>query len=197
MELDLNIIKEIKLHRRYLLKARSVFPHMHGSMQGAKQFPTPEFYQNYGFNVNFSFDEPLTINKIREFNGIGYWINQNYVVRLYALLNSYKIVFTNKEKESEEGSIDTSLEGHNEIDILRRLRNEFAHSSGWYNSKDQGKRKLRNRIIKHFSLQESDYPEPHHKFPIPIDKVLMPLTEGCINYVNAYIKKRDTHGNQP
>lgn len=173
------IVSQIKYQWRTLLSTRAVFPHMRGNMVGATKCSTAPLYRNRGYDISFNFAEPLTIERIREVNGIGYWINQNYVIRVYALLDSYGVI-------SQTTSIDSQLSGHEEIDILRRLRNEFAHTSGWYDSSDPDKKRLRERIITHFSLRAENHPEEHRKFPIPIDKVLLPLTQGCEKYVEAW-----------
>ncbi len=147
------IVAEIENQFQALLRARAVFPYMKEDIVGAMQCSTAPFYRNYGFDVTFSFAEPLTAEQIRKLNGIGHWINQNYVVRLCALLESYKIISQNRP-------IDPQLGGHEEIDILRRLRNKFAHTSGWYDPSGSKDRKLRERIISHFSLQAEDCQMP-------------------------------------
>ena len=174
------IIAQIDIQLNNLLNSRAMFPHMKANMIGVTHCATAPFYQNRGFDIIFSFAEPLTTQRIDEINEIGHWINQNYVVRLCALLESYNVI-------SRGRSINTQLDGHNEVDILRRLRNEFAHTSGWYDPTDPEEKRLREKIIEHFSLKADNHPETDGKFPIPIDKVLVPLTEGCKRYVRALL----------
>jgi hypothetical protein len=157
-----------------------MFPYMKENLIGARSCRTAPFYRHHGLDVDFTFAEPLTAESIGQMNEIGYWINQNYVVRLFALLQSHNIV-------SETKSINKELLGHEEIDILRRLRHEFAHTAGWYHNEDAQERRLRNRIIDHFSLKEANHPASGRMFPIPIDEVLIPLTEGCKRYAEALL----------
>lgn len=173
-----HILCEIDAQLAKLLSTRAVFPYMKENLVGAKSCPTAPFYQVRGLDISFTFAAPLTAEDVRENNEIGYWINQNYVIRLFALLQSHNIV-------SEAKSINKELLGHEEVDILRRLRNAFAHSAGWYHNEDAEERHLRDRIIDHFSLKQADHPASARMFPIPIDEVLIPLTEGCKRYVEA------------
>jgi hypothetical protein len=71
------------------------------------------------------------------------------------------------------------------VDILRRLRNVFAHGCGWYDQTNPEDKKLRERTIKHYELEPDNHPESDAKFPIPIDRVVVPITEACKTYVQA------------
>jgi hypothetical protein len=170
------ILAQIDSQLSKFLSARAMFPHTKENLIGAKHCQTAPFYRQYGYNITFSFNEPLTAERIEEINEVGHWINQNYVVRLCALLESYGVI-------SKTEPINKELDGHEEVDILRRLRNKFAHTAGWYNPTDPEVKQLRDRTIRHFALNEESHPESRGKFPIPIDRVLLPLTEGCKRYV--------------
>lgn len=61
-----------------------------------------------------SSSKPLTKKDIQRNNEIGHWINENVVVRLCAILQSHSIL-------SEKVSIDKSIDGWKEVDLLRRL----------------------------------------------------------------------------
>jgi hypothetical protein len=98
-------------------------------------------------------------------------LNENFIIRLFALLESYGIY----------SKIDKELEGSEEIDILRRLRMVLAHSLGKYHPNDPDQRKLVDRIIKRMGLRIDDPAE----FPLDIDKVIDPLVRGCKTYIKA------------
>jgi hypothetical protein len=172
------IIKEVNAQLKNLLTARAVFPHTREDLIGTTRSVTAPFYQKRGFSIAFEFAEPLTKQRIDELNQVGHWINQNYIVRLYALLESFQVV-------SNSISINTTLSGHEDVDILRRLRREFAHSSGWYDRTDPEERKLKERIIEYYSLEIDHYPASDPRFPIPIDGVLLPMTDACKTYVQS------------
>jgi len=170
------ILSHIEQQRQFLLRTRALFPYVNDDLVGADQFQTAPLYQSYGHNIHFVLPEPLTLDTINSIRSVGHWINQNYVIRLSAYLEYHGII----PKEGQ-GKINQDLSGWNEVDILRRLRNKFAHSSGRYNSEDSNSRTLFLRVVEHFSLQEDE--NTATEYPIPIDSVLLPLTEGCRQYV--------------
>jgi len=143
-------------------------------MIGSQQLKTAPFYWNKGFPVTFSFSGPLTQKDIQKNNEVGHWINENVVVRLYAILQSYSIL-------SETTSINQSMDGWKEVDLLRRLRNVIAHTSGRYNPNNIDHKKLLEELVSHFNLSNGNRKE----FPLLIDKVIYPLFEGSKRYVRG------------
>ena len=179
-----SLLEQIDLQYRYLLNTRSVFPYMNDSAVGKNNFRTAPFYRTEGFDVFFSFNRHLNENDINRIRSIGHWINENYLIRLCALLESYDII-----PKENKGSIDKDLEGNDEIDILRRLRNQFAHTSGRYNSEDPEERRLYERIVTHFKVELAKNPSEATKYPISIDLVIKPITEKCKKYISALKNK--------
>ncbi len=72
--------------------------------------------------------------------------------------------------------------------MARKLRNVFAHGSGRCNPANSDHQKLRNEIIERFGLNPDECPEGW--FPLPIEKVLSKLTQGCVDYVVALVATR-------
>lgn len=169
------IIETIEQHWQNLLLIRSVSPYLKDFMVNRRDSPTAPYYKNRGYSATVWFDDPLTPEKIKVINLATHWVNQGFVVRLYAFLEYcgvYKKIFY-------------ELDGHDEIDILRWLRKWFAHTSGYYDPNDDKRRKTYERVIDHFKLNREHYSEDERLFPIPIDAVLGPLVEGCKRYVIA------------
>src|SRR5690606_4015470 len=104
------------------VQARAYFPYMGNSPVGQSSFRTPPFYSVRGHDMSFHFDQPLTQGDVDRIRAIGHWINQNYFVRLCALLESFGII-----PREGDGRLDQSLPGFDDVDIVRRLRNAFAH----------------------------------------------------------------------
>ena len=102
----------------------------------------------------------------------GHWINEAFVVRLWAVLESHGFVGNNI-------SIDNDLPGADDIDICRRLRNEIGHATG--NVLDAKAQKLAERIRTRYGLgaQESVLDK---KFILSKDTVLRPMFEGARSY---------------
>jgi hypothetical protein len=175
------LFDEIDAQYQYLFSTRSVFPYMDESAIGNSKSRTGSLYTNKGFDVQFDFGRPLTKDDVGRIRAIGHWINQNYVIRLCALLEANRIIPTERE-----GKIDKNLEGSDEIDILRRLRNKFAHSSGRYDPNDPDNKKLYERIVDHFNVSSAQDSGTATDYPLNIKRVLLALTEGCKKYVVAF-----------
>ena len=175
------VLKQIDFQIYMLVSTRAVFPYVPKEFVGEKSYSTAPFYKQYGHSIDFIFSEPLTDNQIDNFDAIGRWINQNFLIRLCAILEYHEII-----PKLEKGRINTKLEGHNHVDILRRLRNILAHTSGRYNKDKAEERKLLERISKTYSLENSL--SNIDTYPVPIDTLLIPLAEGCKRYIQALAK---------
>ncbi len=159
-----------------LLRARSVFPRLARHLAGATGFEAPEYYRQLGLHVQVQLEQPMTVAFIDGLNDIAHWINENFVLRLYAVLDSHGFY---KDK------IDTSIEGHVEVDLLRRLRNKIGHGSGRYDPLDSDKRKLYETLVAHFSIEPHAYLEDTTKYPLAVGQVLVPLARKCEAYAKA------------
>ena len=97
------------------LQTRAIFPYMDERVIGATACRTAPFYQNRGHKITFNYSQPLTADDIELANRVGRWLNESLVVRAIAVLEYHGVV-------SNSVRIDTSLDGHDDVDILRRLR---------------------------------------------------------------------------
>jgi len=174
------LLEEIDLFLDYLLRSRSLFPHMEKSMIRAREFDTAPFYRASGYDVHFRFSTPLTGEEIDRINNMGHWHNQNYLVRLGALLESRHVFSVWKR-------IDRSVPGAAEVDVLRRLRNVVAHSSGRYDSTNRRHRQVYRRVKDLFHTVGD--PGTATDFPLDIDKVLLPITAAGRLYVRSLAEK--------
>lgn len=125
-------LEEMDILKTNFTNCRAYFPNMTEENIGATGLITAPYYIKEGFNINFQFNIPLTKNDIQKNNDIAHWTNQNFIIRLCALLESYHIL----------SNIDQNTDGWIEVDLVRRLRNKLAHSSGRYNSKNKDDKKL-------------------------------------------------------
>jgi hypothetical protein len=176
------IIQQIEQQWTDLLRVRSAFPTMRDNVLGAQHIATAPFYQHYGYHVRLSFAQPLTPETIEEVNQIGRWLNESYVIRLCALLEFYQII-----PREGQGRINQSLEGHEAVDILRRLRNALLHRSGRHNPEDADSCKLYERMVQTFSIQ-SESSTTATQYPVHIDGFLLPLTAACKCYVKGWFQ---------
>jgi hypothetical protein len=171
------IFTEMNLLWRNLNRCRGYFPFVDDSSVGEKVILTPPYYQAQGISIIHSFDELLTLKKKNEINEIGHWINQNFVIRLYSLMECHHML-------SACINIDFELNGAEHLNIVRRLRNRFTHSSGSYNSDDSDDVKTMELIRDHLGIPIVESID----WPLAIDTVLENLLEGCKMYVKAKIK---------
>lgn len=175
------LIEQINLQFEYLLSLRTLFPFMDASMTGQSVFRTAPYYRNKGFDLRFDFGRKLIQEDIQKIISIGHWINQNYIIRICSLLEVNDII-----PPIGKGNINQALQGWEEVDLVRRLRHKFAHSSGGYNNKDPDARKLYERLVSHFNIVQAKNPAEANDYPISIDVVLEPMTNGCKNYIETF-----------
>lgn len=180
------ILRQIDQQWDDLLRVKSAFPTMNKELIGQRKINTAPFYKQHGYPVSISFPKPLTPEMIEALNQISMWLNESYVIRLCALLEYSKII-----PQEGKSQIDQSIEGHEAVDILRRLRNKLLHRSGRYNPKDRESRLLYERIVNTFSL-DAESPNEATRFPLPINTFLLPLTKKCNSYVVVWFAKYRT-----
>lgn len=166
------IFNEIDEFRSYHIKVRARFPKIDESQIGQTVIQVPEFFQKSGINDELRFNSAITEESRRKNNDIGHFINQNFVLRLYSILNYYEFL-------GEGVSLNKESPGFSEVDIVRRLRNIYAHSLGRYNEEDHGHRRLRDVLFSRFNVDAREYQE----FPLNINRVLTPLISGCKEYI--------------
>lgn len=166
------IIKQIDSLYRLFRYSRSFLPYINSNLVG--QMPSLQFNISNNVKSKINFKEPLDDDFIALNNHAGHFLNQNFLIRLYDLLDHHQIV-SSKEK------IINTLPGSDEIDILRRLRRLFSHTSGKYDKDDPEKDTLAKRIIHHFKLQVVEL----NDFPISIDTVIAPIVIKTKEYAVA------------
>ena len=178
MNQDFNVIlEEMGVLWKNFVNCRAHFPYVPDTMMGQTAVKTAPYYIEQGFEISFSFTKPLSKGMINKINEIGHWINQNFVVRLCALLESHHVL-------SNEIEIDFDIDGSDDVDLIRRFRNYFAHSSGKYNPRKSEHRKTLEKMKVHLDIDIKNIKD----FPLSIHTVLEQLFKGCKKYVEAKFK---------
>lgn len=164
-------LDEMEEMRRLFHNCKAYFPYMGEDAVGKSVLHTAPYYMKKGFPISFHFDKEIACEDRERNNGISRWINENFIVRLYALLEYYGVM----------SGIDQALDGWIEVDLLRRLRMILAHTTGKYNPEDKEQNLLMDKLIYFFKPDLEDPKE----FPLDIDKVIDPLFEGCRRHIKA------------
>lgn len=179
------IIQEIDTLWNLHLEVRATFPNAKTKHVGLSKISSSSYYTKKGFNYELNFPKPLQEEDIIRLRHLGHWLNQSFLIRLYSILEHGEIV-------GQKIKIDKDLSGNEELDILRRLRNAFGHTSA-YNPHDGEKAKLFKRIVKHFNLSD---PKPD-ELPIPIDQVIEPIYIAIKKYVKEKVTNIPSSSKSP
>jgi len=172
------IIEQIENLRKYHKTTRRVFKRLNiEDIAENDTFinTTLPGYIGTKLNIRIKFAGEYDQNTIGRYNEIARYLNQNVIIRLYALMNHHKFVGDNIP-------IYHKVSGWKELDLVRRLRNILAHKTGTVDHTDTDEDRLFDEIIQQFNLPK-DTIDPRH-FPLPSDRVIMKLFDGCIQYVN-------------
>jgi len=136
------------------------------------RIPSNEFW------VTYNFDKPMNGETISELNRISEYENQNFIVRLYALLE-YEGLF--------KDGINDSLNGYKHVKFLKELRNQFAHKPGKFNPQNKNSKKLRLELFKFYKISPDDsLPD---QVPLPKDKMIHPMVNGVKDYVKHFYEE--------
>ena len=109
-----DIAQQIDEQIRYLHLLRSMVPRLSTDLACQTEFLTAPYSRNKGLGIWFHFSSPLTSEFINAFNDLAHWINQSFILRLYAVLESNGLV-------SQTTHIRPDIEGHDQVDIVRQL----------------------------------------------------------------------------
>lgn len=173
------VLGAIDLVKDKLIKCRAYFPYMPPDLLGQRGFETAPLYEASGHSLVFGLSEPLSEEERGRNNAVGHFINQSYVVFLWSILEYYGVV----------GNIEQTLPYWQHVDILRRLRHVTAHRAGEYDPSIAAHRRMYDKLQELYGLGPECTSERATAFPLSIDQVLLPLTEGCRNYAKAWMAR--------
>jgi hypothetical protein len=150
-------------------RCKASLPAVSDNAERTRCLGTPGFYVNQGFdNIVHVYPTSLTKDKIDKINESGRWLNQNSIIRLYALLDCYNAL----------SEIDPDVEGTEFINLVKLLRNQFAHGSGKFNASKQRHKQIMRKMREVLGISV----DGRNDWPMAIDKVLLPLFEGVKKY---------------
>jgi len=179
-----DVIEEMKVLYHKFMELRAHFPYTDEKMIGQKILRTAPLYsKTLGKDIIFDFGVPLTAEDIKNINEIGGFLNENVIIRLYALLEEHGILIYQKE-------VDKTIEDHEAAYLTKQLRHRYAHSLGRPDAQNKEHKALFDKLNNYlkppvpFEIENAEY------FPNSIDTVIIPLFRGCHKYAEGVLKSQ-------
>jgi hypothetical protein len=164
------ICEEVERQWEYHFIARAAFPA--NILQVIPEYESSPYHIQHGAQMNVRVPVPLSPLMARGLEGIGHWLNQNYIVRLFGILAEYQVITAGKQAKNPSTR------------ILASLRPKVgAHSRGYRNPESGKVRKLTQLIQEH--LDSSVLPDDVRHFNLSIHPVLQTLKEHCVTFVRS------------
>lgn len=164
------ICSEIEHQWLYLLMTRAVFPSYFPSHNTYK---SPPFYSRLGLKFTVTLPERKTAAFKRGAEGLTNWLNQNFVIRLYGLLERYHIMYSGRKGYKNELMI-----------LLYELRPKIgAHSSGRL-ANDRKHLRMATELINKLFNKDIVVEDVQH-YSLPVDSVLSPMKDMAIGFVKS------------
>jgi hypothetical protein len=156
------------------VKTRALCPHADDSAVGLSGYISPPWYLDRGAIYFVNLAQPLTIADVHELREIGAFVNRSFLISLAALLEEHGVV-------PYRADPDRSKNGGDHVQLVKWLRNRFAHGHWEYDASDP-------KHVETRQLLETLFPDACRKdpgFAVPIDDVLEPLKDGALSYIRA------------
>ena len=165
-----DICEEIERQWEHHLLIRAALPA--GIPNDCSQYESPPYYKSKNVVLLVCRPQPLPAVMVRGYSGVGAWANQNYVIRLFGILEGHGVIRAGKNTKNPY------------TEIVSLLRNSVgAHSRGQKNSRRSETRRATRLIQEH--LDDRVLPEMIKTFNLSIDSVLERLKDGCQQFVSS------------
>jgi len=158
------------------LKNRSLCGYLPTSAIGMRRLMPGGYYDQATPYEAIIFKESVTVESRAAHNAVATWNNENFVLRLWAILESNG--FT---KPIREGAARADY-----VRLLKRLRQHFGHGSGRLDLSKSDHRRIHRDLTSLFPDLDSE-----ERIPLSIDTVLEPLFLRCREYAAAVLHLAD------
>lgn len=91
------ICEEVERQWEYHLIARAAFPS--NVLESVPEYESPDFYIQHNVLLQVRVPVPLSPVMERGLEGIGHWLNQNYIIRLFGILDQDHIDYSREGGE--------------------------------------------------------------------------------------------------
>lgn len=157
-----------------MVKARALCPWAESSAAGIVGYQSPPWYMQRGATYFVNLAKPLQPDEIRELNEIAMFINRSFVISMAAILEAFDIVPYQTEP-------DLSRIGGCHVQLVKWLRNRFAHGEWEYDESRERHRETRALLERLFPIAAVEQPG----FALSIDTILEPLKNGVLDYIRG------------
>ncbi|MCB0397590.1 MAG: hypothetical protein KDD36_13125 [Flavobacteriales bacterium] len=165
------IINSIGFNWNCLLLTRAVFSN--------KDFGVSMSYDSPGFYTQRIIDVSVNWRKLGKFKDVynpkllNYWHNANFIIRIYGVLDEYKLLEKNNRKKSKA------------LQLIHILRNKVgAHQNGLQRPKKKYLRKV-NELFKELRIREMEI-DKISNFDLAIDSVLLKLKNALVEDIRTF-----------
>ena len=174
------IIKNIEeLWEQFKEVIRPRFPYIPEEAIDRRAIVTGDFYLN---SVRITTSRAISHDQREKWNEAAHSLNQYFIIRLYALLDS----------SGDDNFRSKLFSGNTKIKILTKMRNVFAHTPGKYKPEKNEHKELFEKIEKLFKVDGSEA-KKRGEFCIPIDKILKEIKETSIECIECIRNDESKH----
>lgn len=156
------------------VKARALCPHADDTAVGMSGYVSPPWYRDHGAVYFVHLAQPLTDADVRELVQIGGFVNRSFVISLAAVLEEHGIV-------PFRTNPDRSKDGGDRVQLVKWLRNRFAHGDWEYDAGDP-------QHVETRQLLETLFPDACKQAPgfvVSIHEILESLKDGVLAHIRA------------
>ena len=164
------ICQEIERQWDYQIIARALLPL--NANNSLPKYSSPPFYDHLGASFDIIVKNPSSPLMRRALNGVPHWLNQNFIIRLFGVLDEHNAITAGRKANNVFSK------------ILAALRHRVAaHTSGSPNPQSSGLKELTELMKAH--LDPTIDSDNIRDFRLDIDTVLCRLKDKCIEFVQT------------
>lgn len=175
------LLKTMENHFQIYLRARLLTPYISDPVSSKTnperlfRVTTSPLYQFYGYNCHFIFkaDQFNTKAKLQQYQDIGYWINQSFIIELKCIIDTFIDDWDN-----------CPLKDDKYFELLKKCRHLFAHSSYKLDYKQRkGHEKEYERALDLYKELFGQNSIENNKLNLSIDGFVIPFYEKLVELI--------------
>ncbi len=157
------------------VKVRALCPGAREDAIGSTLYQSPDWYKARGVNYFVRSEGLLTEEGLASLREMTAFVNRSFIIVMAAILEAHDVVPYRIDP-------DRSRDGGDHVQLVKWLRNRFAH--GEYEYDPGNALHVETRELMEELLPSTKHPE-RQGFPAAIDSVLESLKDGVLRYMRA------------